>query len=50
MGPMLAGLLLPVMSSLWLYSLSATALALAAIACGRAPVPQAAATQGQQGG
>lgn len=42
MGPMLAGLLLPVMSSLWLYGLAATALALAAIACGREPVPAAA--------
>lgn len=50
MGPMLAGLLLPVMSSLWLYSLAATALALAAIACGRAPVPLVASPQGQQGG
>jgi hypothetical protein len=39
MGPMLAGLLLPVMSSLWLYSLAASALALAAIACGRQPLP-----------
>lgn len=36
-GPILAGLLLPVMSSLWLYGLSASALALAALACGREP-------------
>jgi hypothetical protein len=38
MGPMMAGLLLPVMSSLWLYGLAARPpLALAAVACGRAP-------------
>lgn len=46
LGPMLAGLLLPVMSSLWLYGLAATALALAAIACGREPVVVAAAAPG----
>jgi len=43
MGPMLAGLLLPVMSSLWLYSVAAAALAVAAAACGREPVHPAAA-------
>jgi len=39
MGPMMAGLLLPVMSSLWLYGLAAAALAVAALACGREPAP-----------
>ncbi|WDZ94822.1 MFS transporter [Herbaspirillum sp. WKF16] len=43
MGPMLAGLLLPVMSSLWIYSISAAALALAAVACGREPAHAPAA-------
>ncbi|KAF1048026.1 MAG: hypothetical protein GAK35_00446 [Herbaspirillum frisingense] len=42
MGPMLAGLLLPVMSSLWLYGLAASALAIAAAACGREPAHPAA--------
>ncbi|AON53919.1 MFS transporter [Herbaspirillum seropedicae] len=49
MGPMLAGLLLPVMSSLWLYSLAASALALAAIACGRAPAPVPSVSVSSQG-
>ncbi|MFJ3045675.1 MFS transporter [Herbaspirillum chlorophenolicum] len=43
LGPIMAGLLLPVMSSLWLYSLAASALALAALACGREPVQAQAA-------
>ncbi|MCA1325538.1 MFS transporter [Herbaspirillum sp. alder98] len=36
-GPIMAGLLLPVMSSLWIYSMAAGALALAAVACAREP-------------
>lgn len=35
LGPLAAGLLLPVLSSLWLYGIPAVALALAALACGR---------------
>ncbi|CAN5553276.1 hypothetical protein BH09PSE5_BH09PSE5_16270 [soil metagenome] len=34
-GPLAAGLLLPVVSSVWIYSVAAVLLALAAIACGR---------------
>lgn len=39
LGPMAAGLLLPVVSTGWLYGLAAAALAAAAIACGRAAPP-----------
>lgn len=46
-GPIMAGLLLPVMSSLWLYSLAAAALAIAAAACGREP-PKAVAAPARQ--
>jgi hypothetical protein len=35
LGPMAAGLLLPVMSTGWLYGIAAVLLAAAAIACGR---------------
>jgi len=38
-GPLLAGLLLPIASPLWLYGIAALLLALAALACGRAPKP-----------
>ncbi|CAN7572881.1 MFS transporter [Variovorax sp. LjRoot84] len=38
-GPLLAGLLLPVASPLWLYGLPALLLALAALACGRESKP-----------
>jgi hypothetical protein len=38
-GPLLAGLLLPLASPLWLYGIPALLLALAALACGRAPAP-----------
>ncbi len=36
-GPLAAGLLLPVMPSVWLYGLAAVLLALAGLACGRVP-------------
>jgi DHA1 family inner membrane transport protein len=36
-GPMLAGLLLPVIAPSWIYGVSALLLALAALACGRNP-------------
>lgn len=38
-GPLLAGLLLPLASPLWIYGIPALLLALAALACGRAPAP-----------
>lgn len=40
-GPMLAGLLLPLVASVWIYGVAALMLALAAIACGRRPSPEA---------
>lgn len=38
-GPLLAGLLLPLAPSLWLYGIAALLLALAALACAKTPAP-----------
>lgn len=42
-GPLVAGLVLPVVSSLWVYGVAALLLALAALACGRGAPPAASA-------
>ncbi|QHJ00233.1 MFS transporter [Xylophilus rhododendri] len=42
-GPLVAGLMLPIVSSAWLYGISAALLALAALACGRESRGRAAA-------
>jgi len=40
-GPLVAGLALPIVPSVWLYGVAALLLALAALACGRAAAPPA---------
>ena len=42
-GPLVAGLVLPVVSSLWVYGVAALLLALAALACGRGAPPASSA-------
>ncbi|VTU39171.1 Major Facilitator Superfamily protein [Variovorax sp. PBL-E5] len=42
-GPLVAGLLLPLLPSAWIYGVAALLLALAALACGRGVVPSLAA-------
>jgi hypothetical protein len=48
-GPVLAGLLLPIMAPVWIYAVPAALLGVAAIMCARRPgsVPAAAAQSGE---